>query len=676
MATEEYDQMRRRCVELERQLEESEKKVRYYQTLAEQAGQARLRETEALSRLLSEHIQVQKTLAKNAENLRQIIDLVPHRIFVKNREGCFLLVNAAVANSLNTTVEDLTGKLHADVHPHPEEIDRMLADDQMVIAGGQSLTIAEEPYTDQDGTLHWLQTVKVPYVTADPSEPAVLGIAIDITERKRIEESLRASEHRFRDLFNNSPDAIFVEDVQGNVLDVNPAACQLHDMTYDELVGKNVLDLVPQEKRDYVKTHFADQLSGKETHIEGLVSLTKDGRIIPVDIRISPLQYDGQAAVLFHVRDITEQKRAEQALRASEQRFRELFENSPDAIFVQDPKGTILDVNRAACILHHMTRDELMGKNAIELVPKGIHGRVIRDFSHMEPGSQVQFEGLSLTKDGEEIPVDIRVSKFTYGGTPAFLLHVRDITERKQSEGELAQYRQHLEELVEARTRELQQQIADRERAEEQLKESLQEKEVLLKEIHHRVKNNLQVISSLLNLQAALLQDEHARTLFRESQHRVKTMALIHEKLYQSNTLREIDFSGYVRSLISEIYTSYQPFDSTVELVVDVMDAHLGIDAAIPCGLVVNELISNALKYAFPQRRGTIRVTFTESSEKWYELVVCDDGIGLPSHIVLDRLNSLGLQLVKGLVEEQLGGVLELERHQGTIWRIRFPSVR
>jgi two-component sensor histidine kinase len=151
-------------------------------------------------------------------------------------------------------------------------------------------------------------------------------------------------------------------------------------------------------------------------------------------------------------------------------------------------------------------------------------------------------------------------------------------------------------------------------------------------------------------------------------------MALIHEKLYQSDTLREIDFSGYVQSLASELYTSYQPSDSTVELVVDVMDVRLGIDAAIPCGLVVNELISNSLKYAFPQRHGTIKVSFTEPSEKWYELVVCDDGIGLPSHIVLDSLNSLGLQLVKGLVEEQLGGILELERHRGTTWRVRFPS--
>jgi two-component sensor histidine kinase len=137
--------------------------------------------------------------------------------------------------------------------------------------------------------------------------------------------------------------------------------------------------------------------------------------------------------------------------------------------------------------------------------------------------------------------------------------------------------------------------------------------------------------------------------------------------------LREIDFSGYIQSLVSGVYTSYQPSDSIIELVIDVVDTHLVIDAAIPCGLVVNELISNALKYAFPQRRGTIRVTFTESSEKWYELVVRDDGIGLPPHIVLDSLTSLGLQLVKGLVEEQLGGILELERHQGTTWRIRFP---
>jgi PAS domain S-box-containing protein len=484
-----------------------------------------------------------------------------------------------------------------------------------------------------------------------------------------------ASEQRFREIFENSPDAIFVEDAQGNVLDANLAACQLHGMTYDELIGKNVLDLVPPEKRDYVKTHYADQLSGKETHIEGRVSMAKNGRIIPVEIRISSLFYNGQPAAVFHVRDITERKQAEEALRTSEQRFRELFENSPDAIFVQDSDGTVLDVNRAACLLHHMTRDELVGKNVIELVPKGIHGRVIRDFSHMETGAQMQFEGLSLTKGGDEIPVDILVSKFNYSGKPAFLLHVRDITERKRAENELVQHRQHLEELVKARTKELQRQIVDRERAEVRLKVSLQEKEVLLKEIHHRVKNNLQVISSLLNLQASLLTDDHSRNLFRESQQRVKTMALIHEKLYQSELLREIDFQEYVCSLASELYTSYRPLSGTVELVIDVADIHLDLDTAIPCGLILTELLSNALKYGIPSKHGKIMVTFSVTSDQRYELRISDNGTGLPPEIhldTLDSLDSLGLQLVKGLVEEQLNGSLELSRSPGTTWIIRF----
>lgn len=210
---------------------------------------------------------------------------------------------------------------------------------------------------------------------------------------------------------------------------------------------------------------------------------------------------------------LIEHKQVEASLRASEQRFRELFNNSPDAIFVQGSDGT-LDVNQAACLLHHMTCDELVGKNAIELVPEGIHGREIRDFSHMETGTQMQFEGLSLTKDGDEIPVDILVSKFSYAGQPAFLLHVHDITERKQAERELAQYRHHLEELVEARTQELQQQIADRERAERQLKISLQEKEVLLKGAGLPLEIDLDTLDSLgLQLVKGLVEEQLNGTL-------------------------------------------------------------------------------------------------------------------------------------------------------------------
>jgi two-component sensor histidine kinase len=227
------------------------------------------------------------------------------------------------------------------------------------------------------------------------------------------------------------------------------------------------------------------------------------------------------------------------------------------------------------------------------------------------------------------------------------------------------------------------QDITERKRAEEQIKSALAEKEVLLKEVHHRVKNNLQVVYSLLHLQANHLQDPQARRAFRESQDRVRSMALIHEKLYQSPDLAKIDFGDYVRKLVAHLFHSYQANLGSVAVEVDVCDTSLGIDAVIPCGLLINELVSNSLKHAFPPgvqlegaagQAGWICITF-DTTDGTSVLVVSDNGIGFPPEIDFRHTDSLGLQLVMALVQ-QLGGVIELERRPGTTFRITFAETR
>lgn len=216
--------------------------------------------------------------------------------------------------------------------------------------------------------------------------------------------------------------------------------------------------------------------------------------------------------------------------------------------------------------------------------------------------------------------------------------------------------------------------ITERRRVETQIRAALQEKEVLLREIHHRVKNNLQVISSLLNLQARTLSAECGRSAFDESQHRIKAMALIHEKLYQSESLTRIDFKDYTTALVRHLRTSYGVGTQAIRFDVQVDQVDLTIDLAIPCGLIINELVSNAFKYAFPQGQGTIKIALTKTAAGLYEFMISDDGVGMPEDLNLDRLDSLGLQLVRGLAEEQLEGMLHLTRHPGTTWRIEFPA--
>lgn len=216
--------------------------------------------------------------------------------------------------------------------------------------------------------------------------------------------------------------------------------------------------------------------------------------------------------------------------------------------------------------------------------------------------------------------------------------------------------------------------------AEDQIKTSLREKELLLKEIHHRVKNNLQIIHSMLNLQLPFIKDEQAIDLFKESQNRVHSMALIHEKLYQSESLTKIDLAQYIQSLTDNLFLSYGVTGSAVTLKVHVEDVTLGVDTVIPCALLINELVSNSLKHAFPGswrragRMGEIRIDLRRETGNRLTLTVSDNGIGLPKGFEIHDGESLGLQLVSILVR-QLKGTIQVNRSDGTEFAITIEPV-
>jgi two-component sensor histidine kinase/putative methionine-R-sulfoxide reductase with GAF domain len=220
----------------------------------------------------------------------------------------------------------------------------------------------------------------------------------------------------------------------------------------------------------------------------------------------------------------------------------------------------------------------------------------------------------------------------------------------------------------------MQQEVVTRQRAEEEIKASLKEKEVLLKEIHHRVKNNLQIITSLLNLQSAQLQDPEASMLFRESQSRVRSMALIHEKLYQSKDLARVDFNAYVRDLMVYLFRSFATNSDVVRTRIEMDGMYLEIDTAIPCGLIISELVTNALKYAFPDgRRGEIYIGLKRIEERNLSLVVTDDGVGFPDGFDWRESDSLGLQLVTTLTN-QLHGTMDVSGTNGASFKLTFPE--
>jgi two-component sensor histidine kinase len=228
--------------------------------------------------------------------------------------------------------------------------------------------------------------------------------------------------------------------------------------------------------------------------------------------------------------------------------------------------------------------------------------------------------------------------------------------------------------------------ITERKKAEDKIQASLKEKEVLLQEIHHRVKNNMQIISSLLRLQSRQTDEKKEVDMLLESQNRIRSMALIHEKLYQSEDLAHVDFNEYIRDLTKGLFRSYRAGTDKIVFRADLEDALIGIDTAIPCGLIVNELVSNALKHAFPGgRKGEIQIGFRrigdlesgiqhENSEM-FELKVRDNGIGMPQDMDFRNTESLGLRLVSTLSENQLQGAIHLTGRGGTEFQIRFKDI-
>jgi two-component sensor histidine kinase len=253
------------------------------------------------------------------------------------------------------------------------------------------------------------------------------------------------------------------------------------------------------------------------------------------------------------------------------------------------------------------------------------------------------FETVYVSKDGQKIPVEISAYVITLNGRKISISTIHDLTRRKK--------------------------------AEDEIKASLAEKDVLMREIHHRVKNNMQIVSSLLNLQTSYVEEEEAVNVLKESQNRVKSMAMIHEKLYQSHDLNHLNISNYIISLVTDLFSSYAIPQGQIKPIMDVEDANLNMETAVPCGLIISELISNSLKYAFPNgKKGEIHVTL-KTKENRFHLTISDNGVGLPDDLDFQNTESLGLQLVNSLTN-QLDGKIEVNRKHGTEFKITFKEAK
>jgi PAS domain S-box-containing protein len=358
--------------------------------------------------------------------------------------------------------------------------------------------------------------------------------------------------------------------------------------------------------------------------------------------------------------------------RRSAEQFRIAIEAAPAGMLMVDRNGRIALVNAQVEKIFGYRREELLNEPVEILVPerfRGGHPDHRSGFFHA-PDARPMGRGrdvYGLRKDGTEVPIEIGLNPLRTPEGDCVLSSVADISERRRAEheredlmGQLKALNADLEDRVQRRTSEL--------------TGALKEREILLQEVHHRVKNNLQVISSLLSMQARKLDEGTTRDAVEECQTRVQAIALIHEKLYQSKDYARVPFSEYARSLANNVFHAIDVSPSTVTLDLAIEDLVLGVDRAIPCGLVLNELITNALKHGFTDgRSGTIRVELVALDDGRLRLAVHDNGVGLPEGVDIQKSDSLGFQLVRTLAE-QLDAVLEVDGRAGASIQLTFPA--
>ncbi len=592
---------------------------------------------------LTERKAMERALAESEERYRLVVDNAAQAIVVVQDQVCKFFNPKAIELSGYTEEEFLGISVMDLVHPD----DRALAAArlQQRLAGGEPPGPVAYRFVDKQGGIRWIDINTV--IINWQGRNAGLTFATDVTEQRRVERTLRESEERYRLLAENSMTGIYTHE-NGVFTYVNQRLADMMGYSVDEIVGEQFWEFVHADDREAIKERGLAISRGErlDPYVEFRV-LCKNGDIKWFQVLSTPMSHHGHTANLGNVADITDRKRAEAALQESELWMRSIFDAMQDAVIILTPERTIMDINPAAEKMFGYRREEVVGCSVEIFHVDREHNlefaRKIRESFEKRSSAECEFQ--AKRKNGEIFPTEHRVSLLRdKNEEPIGIVSVvRDITEKRE--------------------------------AEQTINASLREKEVMLREIHHRVKNNLSVIISLLGLQSEYSRESLGYDVFEELQERVRSMALAHEFLYQSENLADLKISDYVDGLVTHLVRSMADVGTDVEIRSEIEQVSFNLDTAIPLGFLLTELISNCLKHAFPKKgRGEIRLCLRSCGDGVFDLIVADNGVGMPDDIELDNPGSLGLDLVSVFVT-QLQGEIEIHRTRGTEIRIRFKEL-
>jgi len=717
--------------------------------------------------------------AANATERELKRDEQRQRMTIENAPVLFDLIDTSgVIRLWNRECERVTGYQADEIVGNPDAMD-MLYPDQTYRENmftewrrrGNDFRDWEWELTCKNGerkTISW-SVVSVEFSGLDP---VLLNVGVDVTERHRAEENLRM----LQAVVDRAADGIICQKADGRIFYANDAATNILGYSREELLTHSVFD--------FDNAHGREAMQDIAEHVKksGSYTLTstvqgRNNRTIPVELTINYIAHAGEYIYFLFFRDITRRAKTQQALRDSEERFRNTFEQAAVGIAHNTPDGRFIRINSRLCSILGYSRTELLTKTIKQIVHQDDYDEDIENVKRLldDEIKRYSMELRHLRKDGSSGWVNLTVSlvRDNKGAPQYYISVVEDITHRKRAEVTLRTERDFVKRLMKASpvgivvvdndgmisyanqqaseilgqkdliegkhsyidpawhitdldgnpfpvsqlpfnvvrqtgrpVNDVQhaihwpdgqrvlvsinaaplydanhdfsgmvaiiEDITHRKHTELQLQASLHEKEILLQEIHHRVKNNLQLVSSMLSLQAETVSNTNVLQVLQDSQTRIRTMALIHEALYNANDLASINAPVYFCDLANFIFRTYHEQSQQVRLTTDIDPASFTIDIAIPCGLIINELLSNALKHAFPNGGGgDIHLSLRAESEETARLSVRDTGIGLPSSVDPDRPESLGLQLIMTLAG-QIGASVEISREHGTAFVLTF----
>ena len=585
----------------------------------------------------------EEALAQSRAKIIEILDSIQDDLYRIDRDWTIILTSRQFASRFGKKPADLVRKNFWETLPKYQGTS--IEETFRRVMETKELERFEmiEPYTGI-----WYNT------TVFPSEEGITVLATDITARKHAEAALRESEERYRHLVDLAPDAILVHQ-DGRYVYTNPAGVRLFGAaSADDILGQKALDLVPEEEREIIASRMRDVLGEKErTPLADFHIIRFDGTLMEVGVTGSKITFDGRPAIQIIVRDITERRKTERALKESEEHYRLLHDTMIQGVVYQKADGTIVSMNSAAVKILGKTPEEFLGETSVS-----VEHDTIREDGTPFPG--MDHPAMVTLRTGQIIRGTImgvynpREKMYRWIEIDAIPVFLRGKSQPCQVYTVFSD-------------------ITENKRAGEALRASLAEKETLVREVHHRVKNNLQVISGLVDMTRTRAQDETTSAILTDLMLKIHTMAQIHTHLYEGGDVGRVNIREQVQEQVAALALIYAGRDRSISCGITSDDILLPVDRAVPCALVINEILANAFKHAFRGRtEGKIEITLAQQDGR-VRITIQDNGIGIPTDFEIGRSDSLGMKLVQALVQHQLGGTLVITARNGTEVVVEFP---